>query len=162
MYLKTFLVIIFATILAHSAMAGEEETLAELDALWAEVSRTVAEGDFDGMAAAYHEDAVLVNSISGSSYPIAQAMEGWKPGIESTKKGELEASVEFRFSQRLHDDNTAHETGMFFYTAKPTEGEPSGGVINFEALLVKKDGGWKMIMEHQKSVATTEEWDALD
>ena len=52
----------------QTVMAEDSEILAGLDAIWAEVSRTVVEGDFDGMAAVYHEDAVLVNSISGSSY----------------------------------------------------------------------------------------------
>ena len=32
----------------------------ELDDFWAEVSRTVAEGDFDGYAATYHPDAVVI------------------------------------------------------------------------------------------------------
>ena len=104
---------------------------------------------------------MLVNSISGSSYPISQALEKWKPGIEQTKNGEVEAHVSFRFSQRLHDKETAHETGIFNYTSKPKGGEPSGGAVHFEALLVKKNGSWKMIMEHQKSPATIEEWDTI-
>jgi hypothetical protein len=141
--------------------AAADSTLTELDAVWAELSRTVVEGDFEGMAAAYHQDAVLVNAISGSSYPIADAMAGWKPGIEQSKNGEIHAEVAFRFSQRLHDETTAHETGMFYYTATPDGGETTAAIINFEALLVKKDGVWKMVMEYQKSSATIEEWNAL-
>ena len=34
--------------------------LAELNNFWAEVSRTVNEGDFEGYKATYHEDAVVV------------------------------------------------------------------------------------------------------
>jgi len=150
-----------AAAMGHSVAADGDETLAELDAVWAELSRTVVEGDFDGMAAVYHDDAVLVNAISNTSNPIASAMEGWKPDIERTKNGEVQAHVKFRFSQRLYNETTAHETGMFYYSAKPVDGEPGEAIINFEALLVKKGGEWKVMMEYQKSRATPEEWHAV-
>jgi ketosteroid isomerase-like protein len=161
MYKKLLVVSMLALLVSQTVFSSDEQIVAELDAVWAEISRTVVEGDFDGMAAVYHDEAVLVNSISASSYPIARAMQGWKPGIEQTRNGEAESQVTFRFSKRLHDDTTAHETGIFNYTSKPRDGEVSGGTIHLEALLVKQDGVWKMIMEHQKSIATAEEWEAL-
>jgi hypothetical protein len=71
----------------------------------------------------------------------------------------MDASVEFRFTRRLSDETTAHETGIFHYATVDAEGNRSGQFVHFEALLVKKDG-WKMMMEYQKSVATPEEWEA--
>lgn len=144
------------------AIADNDVTISELDAMWAEVSRTVFEGDFEGLAAVYHEDAVLVNGASHFSYPIIDALERWKPGIESTKNGEMRAKVSFRFSQRLNDATTAHETGMFYYSSTPTGEETSANIVNFEALLVKKNGEWKVVMEYQKSSGTVEDWNALD
>lgn len=132
----------------------------ELDAFWTEVSRTVAEGDFDGYAATYHPDAVLVSMSAGNSYPIAQALDGWKQGFVDTAAGKMTASVEFRFTQRLNDETTAHETGMFYYTSQSGDGAPTGAVVHFQALLVKMDGAWKMVMEYQMQPATAEEWDA--
>jgi uncharacterized protein (TIGR02246 family) len=161
MYKNLLALITLFSLVPQTVMAEDTGILAELDAVWAEVSRTVVEGDFDGMAAVYHKDAVLVNSASGTSHPISQALERWKPGIEQTKNGETQAQVSFRFSQRLHDKETAYETGIFNYTSQPKGGEPSTGAVHFEALLVKKKGSWKMIMEHQKSPATSEQWDAL-
>ena len=136
-----------------------QDRAAELDAFWAEVSRTVAEGDFEGYAATYHDDAILVSGTSGTTYPISQALDGWKQGFLDTRAGAMEASVEFRFTRRLSDDTTAHETGIFHYEVVDGEGNRSGQFIHFEALLIKKEG-WKMMMEYQKSVATQEEWDA--
>lgn len=67
-------------------MANEQpDPAAGVDDYWAEVSRTVTEGDFEGYAALYHEDAVLVNGISGQSYPISDALAGWRQGFEDTK-----------------------------------------------------------------------------
>ena len=133
----------------------------ELDAYWAELSRTVAEGDFDRYAALYHEDAALVSNLSQSSIPIAKALSGWKQGFLDTRDGKMTAEVTFRFSQRYSDGQSAHETGIFRYVATQAGGEPAVSLIHFEALMVKKEG-WTMIMEYQKSRATPEEWQALE
>ena len=134
------------------------QTTSELDGYWAAVSRTVEQGDFEGYAALYHEDAVVVSG--GASSPIAATLAGWEPGFVDTKSGRSRASVEFRFSQRLNDATTAHETGIFHYTLDTDSGEATAQYVHFEALLVKKDG-WKMVMEYQQSVASVDEWNAL-
>ena len=133
----------------------------EIDAFWGAMSQTVEEGDFEGYAALYHEDAVLVNGISGDSYPIASALEGWKPGFMDTQAGRMKASVEFRFSERLHSETTAHDTGIFHYTSQVEGQEPQPIYVHFQGLLVKKGGEWKLVMEYQQSMASLEEWEVL-
>lgn len=150
-----------ATAAAQDSGSSSPDPVAELDAYWAEVARTVVEGDFDGYAAAYHPDAVLVSEASSSSFPIAQALAGWKQGFDDTMAGRSAAGVEFRFTRRLNDATTAHETGIFHYYFQPTGGERVEMYVHFEALLVKNDG-WKMIMEFQKNPATPEEWAAAE
>lgn len=152
---------------AHSAIieiaAGDaltDDITKELDAYWKEASRTVAEGDFEGYAATYHPDAVLVSEAQGTSYPIATALAGWKSGFDDTKAGKMKAGVEFRFTKRLYNETTAHETGIFYYVSTPRGGSPTGYRIHFQGLLVKKDGEWKLVMEHQQHEATMEEWNA--
>ena len=150
-----------ATVLSALALPGAAEAQAttELDAYWAEGERTVAEGDFDGYSRIYHPDAVLVVKGSGS-YPISQALAGWKPGFDDTREGRAAAGVEFRLTERLVGETTAHESGIFRYFLTPEEGEEQVALIHFEALLVKKDGRWLMLMEYQKGPATEEEWAA--
>ena len=63
--------------------------------------------------------------------------------------------------QRLGDETTAHESGIFRYTATGADGKNiRKSYIHFEALLLKRDG-WKIMMEYQKFEATVEEWNAL-
>lgn len=138
------------------------QTEVELDAFWAEMARTVQEGDFEGYSALYHPDAVLVSVGSETSYPIARALAGWEQGFVDTREGNARASVTFRFTQRLHDETTAHETGIFRYTLEPQGGSPRVAMLHFEALLVRKDGAWQMMMEYQKQPATEEEWAAAN
>lgn len=133
----------------------------ELDAFWAEVSRSVKEGDFQGYAATCHSEGVLVSGSSGASYPLSRALVRWEKGILETQSGEIKASVEFRFGQRLGDATTAHETGIFRYETEK-DGEVSVFLIHLEALLVKKNQRWQVLMEYQKSEASEEEWEALE
>lgn len=152
---------LYLLLAASAATHGHGQTaLPELDVFWAELSRTVAEGDFEGYSAAYHEDAVLVSNFSSNSYPISQALDGWESGFIDVREGRAEAGVEFKFTQRLYDASTAHETGIFHYWMVNPQGQRSDQYVHFEALLVKRDG-WKMVMEYQKTPATVEEWNEL-
>ena len=155
---RFLLAVLFGTQLAYGA--DDKARLAELDAFWAEVSRSVREGDFEGYKATCHDEGVLVSGSSKSCYPLSKALARWKPEFTDTKSGKMKASVEFRFSQRYGDETTAHETGIFLYSSTGSDGVPKQEYIHFECLLVKR-GDWKTIMEYQRSKATREEWDAL-
>ena len=144
-----------------AALPSDMERLRELDAYWAEVSRAVGAGDFEGYKATCHEQGVLVTGIKKTSQPLAKALARWKPEFDDTKAGNMKASVTFRFSTRLGDADTAHETGIFLYTAETAAGKREE-YIHLEALLTKQQGKWTTLMEYQKSKATKEEWDKLE
>lgn len=164
---KRFLNIIILLLMFTSGLlyAQEAKTIteskSELDVFWAEMSRSVIEGDFANLTAAYHPDAVLVSGFKEASYPVSKAFDEWKQGLLDTKMGKMKASVSFRFTQRLHDENTAHETGIYHYISNPEQGQPRDDYVHFEMLLVKRNG-WKLLMEYQKGPATEEEWDAAE
>ena len=147
----------------QKAFAAQEEKvrLAELNAYWMEVSRAVREGDFEGYKATCHEKGVLVSGTKKTSYPLSEALVRWKKNFTATKSGEIKAKVEFRFSQRLGDETTAHETGIFLYSFTDHEGKWKQEHIHFQALLLKSKDGWKIMMEYQKSKAKKVEWDGL-
>ena len=160
--MKRILCLIATLAFPISARADQEAArLAELDAFWAEVSRTVKEGDFAGYSATCHPEAVLVTGTKKQSYPLAQALVRWKKEFDDTKSGVRESSASFRFSQRLGDATTAHETGLLLYSFRQGDGEMKHEYVHLEALLLKKGDDWKIIMEHQKAPATEAEWKAL-
>ena len=137
------------------------ERTAALDAYWAEVSRSVNEGDFAAYAATCHEEGVLVSGAKNHSQPLATALARWKKDFTDTREGKVKSKVEFRFSCRVGDSTTAHETGIFRYTSQSPGGEAKMDYIHLEALLVKKENGWKILMENQIGPATEAEWNAL-
>lgn len=144
--------------------AADSIRIRELNQFWAEVARTVREGDFEGYTATYHPDAVCVFTTGKKKFssPIAAQLAAWKPGFTNTKTGKTNDKVDFRFSQRVGDATTAHETGIFYFTSVDKDGKLlSQGAVHFESLLVKRNGMWMAMMEYQKGKATEEEWHAL-
>ena len=143
-----------------AALADDAKRLAELDAYWAEVSKAVGTGDFALYKSTCHPEGVLVSGGKKYSQPLAKALERWEADFTLTKSGKVTSSVTFRWSQRLGDETTAHETGIFLYKSTSAEGKPIEEYVHFEGLLIKTDR-WRIIMEYQKSKATKAEWDAL-
>ena len=162
----TTLLLTFLTVTKTIAQSEADQLRkSEIDkSYWSEISRTVKEGDFEGYNATCHENAVLVTTSGKNkqSYPMTKALAGWKQGFLNTKQGKQMDNVQFRFSQRIGDETTAHETGIFYFTSHDGTGKLiSEGYTHLEALLVKRDGKWLCLMEYQKAKASKEEWDAL-
>jgi len=151
------------TVHINQELLGDSIRLAELDRYWAKVSQTVKEGDFEGYSALYHKDAVVIfatgkNKISNS---IEVALANWKQGFIDNKAGKKRDNVEFRFSQRIGSETTAHDTGIFYFTSFESGKEEIKELVHFEMLLVRGKDGWYSLMEYQKSKASQEEWEAL-
>jgi tetratricopeptide (TPR) repeat protein len=146
-------------------MGAASLRIAEIDrSYWAEISRTVKEGDFEGYKATCHENAVLVTTAGKNkrSEPMTAALARWKQGFMDTKQGKQLDNVQFRFSQRVGDETTAHETGIFYFSSHDGTGKLiSESYTHLEALLVKQGDKWVCLMEYQKAAATKEEWDAM-
>jgi ketosteroid isomerase-like protein len=147
--------------LSHGQEVPDPARLAELDALWTEVSRSVREGDFAAFSATCHPEAVLVSGIRSTCYPLAQALARWEQEFIDTREGSRRSDVHFRFSRRLGDATTAFETGIFLYEFQVGDEAPKQEYIHLEALLTKTTDGWQIILENQKAIATKTEWDAL-
>jgi len=151
-------------IISKTDAIAESSRIEELNAYWNTLAKTVAEGDFEGYRDGYHKDAVIIfaSGKNKTSVPIEKALAGWKQGFTDTKNGKNKSHVAFRFSQRIGDTTTAHETGIFLYSTSDADGKNKKEYpTHFEMLLVKKNGKWLGVMEYQKSNATLQEWNAL-
>jgi hypothetical protein len=93
---------------------------------------------------------------------MTTALARWKARFDNTKEGRQMDTVDFRFSERIGDETTAFEKGIFYFTSHDSSGNlKSETYIHIEAVLVKRNERWLCLVEHQKSIATKEEWDAL-
>ena len=146
-----------ATLLAATAPSP---TTATIDAdVWSAVAASVVHDDIAAMGRTYHPDAVLVTNDGTRS--IATALAGWGKGMVDNKSKGIRATVEFRFTKRQDDVQTAFETGVFKYTVIDKAGVSTPSYRRLEALLVKRQGKWRILMERQLDAVTEKEWDAI-
>jgi ketosteroid isomerase-like protein len=127
--------------------------------VWAPVAASVKNDDIAAMGRVYHPDAILV--MRSGTRRISDALAGWGKDMVANKAKGISATVEFRFSQRQDDAETAFETGMFNYATKDKAGVSSPRYIRMEALLVKVGGKWKLVMERQLEAVDEAAWNAL-
>jgi hypothetical protein len=140
----------------------DQRRVAEIDAYWKTVSRAVNEGDFEAYRATCHSEGVLVSGNKRMTQPLSAALARWKQEFVDTKEGKMKASVAFRFSRRLGDATTAHETGIFRYESQRTGAAAVVEYVRFEALLVKRQDAWQIVMENQQESASEDAWKALE
>lgn len=140
---------------------SEQKRIAELDAYWEKVSRAVKEGDFASYQETCHPEGVLVSGNKRTTQKLAAALKRWRPDFESTREGKMKASVEFRFSTRLSDATTAHESGIFRYESQTPGEEAKVEYVKFEGLLIKSQDAWKILMENQQCSVSEAEWQRL-
>lgn len=161
MKIKTRLkVALIAMLITSSAIA--QNRISELNAYWNVVKEKVEAGDVAGYGSTFHEDGVLVSETSESCYALKKALIRWQDGLEKTAKGLTKVQLDFRFSERLGDNESAFEKGIFKHDLLDENGQNIVRYIHFDALLVKKDGTWQIMLEYQKLPATKEEWLALN
>ena len=146
-------------------MGQAHAVVQELDAYWAEMARTLNEGDHEGMIKLYHPDAIWEGG-DGDSLRISLErgpLLAFKSFLDEIKAGKRHARGEFRFSSRIHDDNAAHEIGMIHSFSGESGGEPTHGYFKLDSYLVKKDGAWVMLIENQTNQVLSEaDWNALE
>jgi len=154
----TLAVPVAATAQAGTAASGP--STAAIDAeVWSAITASVADQDIDAMAATYHPDAVVVTP--GGTVPTREQLPRWGKDMEIAKARGATATVEFRFSKRLDNAATAFETGIFKYSVIDSAGKSTSFIIPMEALLVRTNGRWVVVMEHQFAAVGPAEWDAL-
>ena len=143
---------------ARPAMAQDDAVQAELDAFWAEVVRTVVEWDFEGQQATYHPDAISVMGDSVSYTTRLMSAVFAEAESEARTNPPSNPGLAFRWSSRVHDETTAHEVGLYRFSADGREDFYGGA----ESYLVKKDGRWTIMVEIQRGEGVSKsEWDAL-
>lgn len=142
------------------ASLAPSPTSAVIDAdVWKPIAASVVNDDIGAMGRTYHPDAVLVSNDGTRS--IASALAGWGKDMVANKAKGTRATVEFRFTKRQDDTETAFETGVFKYTVIDKAGVSTPSYRRLEALLVKRQGKWRIVMERQLEAVTEATWNAI-
>ena len=152
--------VLFVLLLSLHAtlVAADDAILTDIDKFWANISGAVSKGDFDRYRSAHHPDAVLV--VNGKSSSMETAHKEFRQGFDDTAAGHVDAGIEFRWTQRNVGDDTAFHKGAFRYWSEAS-GKAYSQYTQFEAILVKNDKGWQILVQKQYRAMTKEQWNAL-
>jgi hypothetical protein len=150
--------LLLSLVFSFSVTAQQQKQYAT-DSLYRTIIETVQEVDFERMGNTYHGDAVIVTSKK--STPIKSVLKRWKKEGEQLQKDGGFARVKFRFLNRIVNEATAFESGIFRYSTVDKLGAETVFYGHFEDLNIKKEGKWLTMMEHQTKTATEKEWNAL-
>jgi uncharacterized protein (TIGR02246 family) len=149
-----------ATLLASVAAHAQSSSAAAIDAdVWKPVAASVVDGDIVAMGRVYHPDAVLVSSAG--TRLISRVLPEWGKDIAENKAIGTRATVEFRFTSRQSDAESAFETGVFKYTVIDKSGRSTPSYRRLESLMVKHQGKWRIVMERQLEAVTEATWNSM-
>ena len=144
----------------RTASGQTDSVVAELDAFWADVVNSVTQWSTAAQKATYHPDAVGAYGTAASytTRLVWAEFAAREADSASTANPARQRILEFRFSSRVHNANTAHEVGLYHFWAEGRE-HYYGRVDSY---LVKRDGSWLILVEIQFEPAVTKaEWDAM-
>jgi ketosteroid isomerase-like protein len=85
----------------------------------------------------------------------------WGKDIAENKAIGTRATVEFRFTSRQSDAESAFETGVFKYTVIDKSGRSTPSYRRLESLMVKHQGKWRIVMERQLEAVTEATWNSM-
>ena len=141
-----------------SLLAADDASFAEVDKFWEQISESVSKGDFGAYRSAHHPDAVLV--VQGKSDSMESAHKAFQRGFDDTAAGTVKAGIEFLWTQRNVGGGTAFQKGVFHYWSE-SAGRDYTQYTQFEAILIKGNKGWKLLVQKEYKTLTKEQWDAL-
>lgn len=152
----TFKATLLACLLLSTPILTEAK---DTNSLYERLILSVDKADFTMMASAYHPDAVLVKK--DKTTPIRTALARWtKEGTTWAQQGG-KASLEFRFSNRVVNETSSFEKGIYKYKTISKAGDEKVYLVHIENLSVRRNGKWLTLMEKQLESATQQEWDSL-
>lgn len=148
------------SLLVANAAAQKNPISAAIDSeVWAPIAASVENDDIAAMGRLYHPDAILVSETG--TRRIGDALAGWGKDMVANKAKGIRATVEFRFSKRQDDAQTAFEIGIFKYTVTDKAGTGTPRYRRLEALLVKSGEKWLIVMERQLEATDEAGWNAV-
>ena len=157
--INRFLTLVLVAIFAPASFADQNISDKIDHDTWQVISQSVIDRDIVAMGSTYHPDAVVVNAEKTS--PISSTLIRWGEGMQKEIENGTSATVAFRFSERMDNEDSALETGIFNYISTDAAGLETSIYINFQTLLVKKNDRWLFVMEHQLDDTDKAAWEAL-
>lgn len=150
-------IIYLLIVLAISTQFGttqNADNLKDINAVWAKFYQAFETLDYTLMAEIHSEDLVRVSGgrriLDYDTY-----INNYKAGFERDKKAGVTSHISLRFFERLNNDNSASERGVYKLVRNKGKTDEQAYYGQFHVLFKKLDGQWKITMDYDSSEGGT-------
>lgn len=161
--LRRVLLCLFATLIPLVAVAqmpapkpANPEILKAIDQdIWLPFIKAFAEGDAGGYIALHSKDLIRPMGDAKRIEPYDKWTAGTRGMFKSFAERGTKIAIDFRFLERIANEDTASERGIFEFSMTNAKGETQKSYGKFHVILKKVAGTWKILMDYDSSEGRT-------
>ncbi|WP_417463786.1 YybH family protein [Kordiimonas sp.] len=128
--------------------------------VWEVFTRSYQENDGELHVSIYHPEVVRPISQNGTVLSGTAYTDHLRKMFANRKaRGASGADIHFRFNERLHNNDSAYEVGIYRLTGQRPDGTDFVNYGNFRVVLKKHEGRWKIMFDADVP-ADEAAWDA--
>ena len=140
-------------LIAFQSFAQKETNLKDIDnQIWMPFTQAFETFDYSLFASIHSIDLIRVNADGKRIQDKISYINGYK---ERWKSIEREQTISFRFIERLNDENSASERGIYKLTIQPNTDTEQSYYGQFHVILRNENGDWKILVDYDSSEENT-------
>lgn len=151
--LATLLLLVPAIALAQRPPSAPQPTnpaiLKAIDAdIWVPYSKAFAEGKVNDYIALHSKSLLRVMGDLKFVDPYDGFVKNMQEMFDSLKQQNARVSIQFRFTERIANQDTASERGIYEFVMTDAKGKVTKNYSRFHNFLKKEGGKWKIVMDY--------------
>ncbi len=111
--------------------------------------------DYSLMAEIHAKDLVRIPANQKVILDYESYINGYKKSFQEAKMKNETRSISLRFFERIVDDSVASDRGVYKFSLNKNTPEEINYYGQFQVLLVKREGKWKILMDYDSNENNT-------
>lgn len=145
-------VLAFAQRPPSAPLPANPAILKAIDAdVWVPYSKAFAEGKANDYIAIHSKSLLRVMGDLKFVDPYDGFTKNMQEMFATLNKQKVKVSIQFRFTERIANTDTASERGIYEFTMTDAQGKVTKNYSRFHNFLKKEGGKWKIVMDYDSS-----------
>ena len=150
MFNKLVFLTLFLVVFANQGYAQSLNNLKEINKVWMEFYQAFDSLDYKPMARIHSKNLVRVSGgeriLDYDTY-----INNYKSSFKKAKEDKILNNISLRFFERINNDSTASERGIYKLTRTEAEGSQQAYYGQFHVIFVKEDGMWRILVDYDSN-----------
>ena len=162
-YMKRIIFICLILTFSISTIAQNSITDQINKDIWHTFSKAFEEKSIELYRSIHTSDLIRVPANSNKLQDLDEYMTGNADFFKRSRTDKANASINFRFLERIHNEKFASERGIYRFGHQQKGGEWQYSYGKFHVILVNTENGWKIRMDYDSNEGNTidiEDWNA--